>query len=306
MRIAFPPQLHVFVRDWLSANNILLKSPAGNVLIDTGYYLHQDLTLQLLASRAGLGPDGRLAQLVNTHCHSDHMGGNAAVQAKYRCPIAVPIGEAQFIDPWNPDGLWLTYAEQYAPPFRYDAVICDGDVNVWGDLEWEALAAPGHDMGALVYWNAQHRILISGDALWQHGFGIVFPPEMVPGSLPSARETLDRIAALDAAIVIPGHGEPFTDVRDALERSYSRLSAFEADPTRIARHIVKVMLTFNLLACREIAVADLPDYCERVPVFRELNRRFLSLQPGALSAWLVGELTRARVARVDGDKLRAA
>ena len=32
------------------------------------------------------------------------MGGNAAVQAKYRCTIAVPLGEARFIDPWDPNG----------------------------------------------------------------------------------------------------------------------------------------------------------------------------------------------------------
>jgi hypothetical protein len=36
-RAALPPQLHVFVRDWLSSNNILLKSPDGHVLIDSGY-----------------------------------------------------------------------------------------------------------------------------------------------------------------------------------------------------------------------------------------------------------------------------
>ena len=301
----FPPQLHVFVRDWLSANNILLRSAAGHVLIDTGYHLHQDLMLQLLSSRVGIGTDG-LAQLVNTHCHSDHMGGNAAVKGAYGCSISVPAGEAQFIDPWNPDGLWLTFTEQYAPPFMYDALIHHGDVNVWGDLEWEALSAPGHDMGALVYWNARHRILISGDALWQHGFGVVFPPEIDPRCLPSTRETLDRIAALDAAIVIPGHGEPFTDVRGALQRAYSRLAAFEADSTRIARHILKVMTTFMLLAHRKLALSELPHYCERVPVLADLNRRYLQLEPGALAEWLVAELVRAKVATQDGHWMHAA
>ena len=48
--IALPPQVHVFVRDWLSANNILLKSGDGHVLIDSGYIRHAPLTLALLAS----------------------------------------------------------------------------------------------------------------------------------------------------------------------------------------------------------------------------------------------------------------
>jgi glyoxylase-like metal-dependent hydrolase (beta-lactamase superfamily II) len=185
-------------------------------------------------------------------------------------------------------------------------VIRAGAVNLWGDLEWEAIAAPGHDMGALMYWNPEHRILISGDALWQHGFGIVFPPEMNPAALPAARATLDRIAALGAEVVIPGHGEPFSDVDAALQRSYARLAAFEADSTRIARHIVKVMLTFSLLASRQLALADLPPYCQRVPVLRELNDRYLRLEPAALADWLVQELTRAGVARADGGFLRAA
>ena len=35
-RVRLPLQMHVFQRDWLSANNVLLKSRDGHVLIDTG------------------------------------------------------------------------------------------------------------------------------------------------------------------------------------------------------------------------------------------------------------------------------
>jgi hypothetical protein len=55
MPVTLPPQIHVFVRDWLSSNNILLKSETGHVLIDSGYYLHAEHTLQLLRSKPGLG-----------------------------------------------------------------------------------------------------------------------------------------------------------------------------------------------------------------------------------------------------------
>src|SRR4051794_25566047 len=73
MTAALPQQMHVFVRDWLSSNNIVLRSDTGNVLIDSGHCVHAPLTLALLKSGQGLG-DAPLARLINTHCHSDHMG----------------------------------------------------------------------------------------------------------------------------------------------------------------------------------------------------------------------------------------
>ena len=97
---SLPSQLHVFVRDWLSSNNIVLKGNDGTIVIDSGYVRHVPLTLALVASRQGL--DGApLTLLVNTHCHSDHMGGNAALARAYGCPIAVPAGEAPHIACWD-------------------------------------------------------------------------------------------------------------------------------------------------------------------------------------------------------------
>ena len=87
--VRLPLQMHVFLRDWLSSNNVLLKGRDGAVMIDSGYGRHAPLTLALLASRRGL--DGApLIKLVNTHCHSDHIGGNAAIARAYGCPVALP------------------------------------------------------------------------------------------------------------------------------------------------------------------------------------------------------------------------
>ena len=287
-----PPQVHVFVRDWLSSNNVLLKSPAGHVLIDSGYARHASLTLALLSSARGLG-EQPLALLVNTHCHSDHMGGNAAVKARYGCPIAVPVGEAPVIDAWEEQTLLLGYTDQHAPRFAYDETIRPGETLSWGDLEWRAVAAPGHDMGALVFFNDAHGILVSGDALWQNGYGLVMPREVDPRALPAARATLETLASLDARIVIPGHGEPFTDVAAALERAFSRTDAFDADSLRVARHVLKVLLVFALLDRRRLALADLPAYMERVEIYRQFNALFFRRPPGKLADMLVDELLRA-------------
>jgi glyoxylase-like metal-dependent hydrolase (beta-lactamase superfamily II) len=292
-----PPQIHVFVRDWLSANNIVLKSPDGHVLIDTGYVRHAPLTLALLRSPRGLRDDP-LARIVNTHCHSDHMGGNAAIQRAYGCPIALPEGEAPLIERWDTKALWLDYAGQHADRFAVDEILRAGSTHVWGNLEWLALAAPGHDMGALVFFNVEHRILVSGDALWNNGFGLVMPRAIEPAAVPATRATLEMIAALDARIVIPGHGEVFTDVPGALERAYARIAAFEADDARVARHALKVLLTFHLLDRRGMPLAELPAYVERVAIYGDLNNACLNLSLGDLAELLVRELVRAGAVKI--------
>jgi len=297
-----PPQLHVFVRDWLSSNNIVLKGRDGAVVIDSGYVRHVPLTLALLASRQGL--DGApLAKLVNTHCHSDHMGGNAAIARAYGCPIALPASEAPLIEAWDTKTLLLDYADQYADRFVVDETLDAGATYVWGDLEWQALAAPGHDMAALVFYNPEHGILISGDALWRNGYGFVMPPEIDPDAMPATRATLEMLSTLDVRVVIPGHGDSFTDVEPALERAFKRLTAFEADSQRMARHALKVLLTFALLDRRQMRLADLPAYVDRVPIYRDFNARFFGLAPSELAATLVGELERVGAVRRSGDFL---
>lgn len=304
--LPFPPQLHVFVRDWLSANHVLLKSARdGHVIVDTGYVRHVPLTAALLASPRGLGPEP-LALIVNTHCHSDHIGGNAALQRLYGCRIAVPAGEAAHLDAWDGRALWLDYADQTAERFAYDEALRPGERHVWGDLGWDAIAAPGHAMGALCYYNAEHRLLISGDALWEHGFGMVMPQEIAPGALAATRATLDALAALNVRTVIPGHGEPFREVAAALDRAYRRVEAFEEDPARLARHALKVMLTFTLLDRRFLPLHALPAYVERVGIYREFNARYFRMPPAELAEFLVAELTRAGAVRIEDDTLLPA
>jgi len=300
-----PPQIHVFVRDWLSANNVLLKSRDGHVLVDSGYGRHAPLTLALRCTPRGLGAEP-LAWLVNTHCHSDHIGGNAALAGHYGCPIAIPEGEAAAVERWDGRALLLDYADQSVERFAFASAIVPGSNHVWGDLEWLALAAPGHDMGALVFYNPEHGILISGDALWQHGFGLVMPPEIDPAALPATRRTLEMLAALEVRTVIPGHGEPFSDVHAALDRAFRRLAAFEADPLRAARYALKALLSFTLLDRRRLPLAGMAEYVERVGVYRDFNARLFQLPPQRFADTLIAELVAAgAVRREDGWLLPA-
>jgi glyoxylase-like metal-dependent hydrolase (beta-lactamase superfamily II) len=298
-----PAGVRVLVRDWLSANNVLLLQPGCNVLVDTGYVSRAHEMVDKLRDPQLLG-DESLHLIANTHCHSDHMGGNALLARTYAAPIAVPAAEAPLIRNWDTRALWLDYADQRSERFDVSEELAAGAAYRWGGLDWQALAAPGHDMGALMFYCAAEGLLLSGDALWEDGFGIVMPDQ--PGALAAARGTLEQIAKLAVHIVIPGHGQPFTDCAGALQRSFARLRAFEADPPRLARHVLKVMLMFNLLERGRMPASTLAAYLNGIALYREYNALYFGLSAQALADLLVQELTRSGALRVSGAFLLPA
>ena len=115
-----PGTVRVIVRDWLNANNIVLLQPGHNVVVEIGYLSHAHHTLALLRQPQHLGAEP-LQLVVNTHCHSDHMGGNALLARTYGCPVAVPEGEAALIRNWDTRALWLDFADQRADRFAVGA-----------------------------------------------------------------------------------------------------------------------------------------------------------------------------------------
>lgn len=286
-----PQQIQVFERGWLSSNNILIADDDSYTLIDSGYVAHAAQTLLLLQHALRGKP---LARLINTHCHSDHMGGNAALARAYGCRTSIPVGEAPAIAAWDEARLMLGYTGQSAARFVYDDTIAAGDRLQLGGLDWEALAAPGHDMHALMFYSRAARILISGDALWENGFGLIFP-ELIgeEGGYAGTRATLEAISRLDIATVIPGHGAPFSAVARALDVAFQRLDAYERDPAKLARHGLKVMLSFSLMIQGRMALVDLPQFLADRPIYGDVNRRFLRLPDEELREYLVKDLERA-------------
>lgn len=299
----FPDSVRVVVRGWLNCNQVLLRSPGGHVLVDSGYAACAQETLARLRDPAVLG-DEPLAALVNTHCHSDHIGGNAAIARAYGCPVTIPRDEVPTIDDWAIQERWNAYVDQYAEPFAYQATIAAGESFRAAGREWQAHAAPGHDMEGLLFFDPVDRILISGDALWENGLGFVWPHEPPNPFVDAALEALDTIERLAPRVVIPGHGTPFTDVAAALGRARSRMAAFASDPQRTARHMMKVMFVFSLLHRGGIAVADADAYVAGVPCYRDLDERFLGEGLDGLGRRLVAGLEKAGTMAIEGGWVR--
>ena len=288
---ALPASIRVLVRGWLNCNSIVMLEPGDNLVVDSGYCTHREQTIELLASRFGLDRQP-LERLVNTHCHSDHMGGNAAIASAYGCRITIPAGEVKHVEPWTPQSVWMRQFDQRADPFHFDDTIAAGETFAGGGFEWEAHAAPGHDMDALMFFEPVNRILISGDALWENGMGFVWPGEGAGSAIAAARATLDRIENLAPAVVIPGHGEPFSDIARSIAAVRSKLDAFERDPAKNARHVAKVMFVFALLDRGSMPVDEVPQYLERVPCYGTLAESFLGQVPGDMAPWLLSDLEK--------------
>jgi glyoxylase-like metal-dependent hydrolase (beta-lactamase superfamily II) len=95
--------MHVLERGWLSSNNILFTSGEKTLLVDSGYCTHSAQTLLLV--EGVLGPRS-LDTLVNTHLHSDHCGGNSALQIRYPAMTTlIPPGQAAQVRDWDAEAL---------------------------------------------------------------------------------------------------------------------------------------------------------------------------------------------------------
>jgi len=299
--LALPPGVRVFERGWLSSNCVLLDGPEGAALIDSGYASHADQTVALLEQAL----QGRaLRHLLNTHLHSDHCGGNAALQARFPgVQTWIPPGQAEAARAWDEDALSFRATGQRCPRFAFDALLQAGHTLALGGREWQLHAAPGHDPHALLLYQPQQRVLISGDALWQNGFGVVFPELDGEPGFAEVAATLDCIEALSPHWVIPGHGAVIAGaaaVAQALARARSRLAQFASSPERHREYAIKVLLKFRLLEWQRIVLADFLAWAEGTPYLQQLHQRHGAGQP--LRAWVqqrIDALVQSQAARLE-------
>jgi glyoxylase-like metal-dependent hydrolase (beta-lactamase superfamily II) len=297
-----PQDILVFERGWLSSNNILLLGRDNTALVDSGYATHAPQTLAMVGSALG----GRaLDQLVNTHLHSDHCGGNAALQGRYPAlRTAIPPGLAESVRRWDVDALTYAPTGQTCPPFRFDALLQPGTEVQLGARLWQIHAAPGHDTHSVVLFEPEARVLLSADALWERGFGVVFPELEGVQAFDAVASTLDVIEALNPVVVIPGHGQSFTDLAAALAYARTRLQGFVADPARHLRHGVKVLLKFKLLEQQSMPVDDLHHWARTTRYFAQIYQQHFSNLD--FSRWvdeLLDDLVRVRAAARVGQKV---
>ena len=303
--VEFPPGMQVFERGWLSSNCVLFEDDNGATLVDSGYVAHAEQTLALVTRSLERHRTQRLRRVINTHLHSDHCGGNALLARRLRCEIVIPEGNSYGVRHWDQRFLTFEATGQRCDRFDFTDTISAGDILTLGGQEWEALAAPGHDVDSLMLHCEDEGILISGDAIWEDGCGAMFPtanPKTLDEDFSAAFETLELVESLDVRVIVPGHGRPFTDAEGALDRVRSRLRHLSSDPARNGLHVAKVLLKYRLLDDRRMSLETVRSMFRDVPAIAHANRD-IGLPSRVLADRTMEALVRVGAARREGDWL---
>lgn len=289
-------------RGWLSANNILIRGEGPTALVDSGYSSHAPQTLALVAATLA---DAPLDLLLNTHLHSDHCGGNAELQQAYPAlRTLIPPGQAASVTKWDPVALTFEPTGQTCPRFTHQGVLTPGTSIRLGSLNWDIHAAKGHDPHSIILFQEEHRLLISADALWENGFGIVFPELEGVSAFDEVADTLDLMEALAPKTVLPGHGQVFKDVSGALARARSRLDQFVSHPDKHRRHALKVLIKFKLLEWQSVSMDALLDWAIATSYFFNTMPEAVRVDRALTREWmgqLLTDLERSQALLRSGD-----
>lgn len=183
---------------------MLYHENGDSIIIDPGCYeKYEEEELAGFIESNGL----KVRQLINTHCHIDHVLGNAFVKNRYGVKLYIhPIDEAT-----------LRAVKTYAPLYGFhrfqesepDAFLNEGDQITLGDSVFDIVFVPGHCPGHIALINHQQHFVIGGDVLFD---GSVGRTDLPGGDMDTLIESIhSKLFTLpDNYIVHCGHGPSTT------------------------------------------------------------------------------------------------
>lgn len=177
------------------------------VLVDAGVGEPQHLAeLRRALHEAG----ATLDTLVITHAHADHAAGAPVIQAEWPGARVVKY-------PWPElDERYPVAAEPLSDLQRIPA----------GDGELVVIHTPGHSPDHVCLWHEASRTLFGGDLLIDGGTVVI--PASRGGRLSDYLCSLERVLALDPAVVLPGHGAPIERPADLIRGNLTHRARREA------------------------------------------------------------------------------
>jgi glyoxylase-like metal-dependent hydrolase (beta-lactamase superfamily II) len=299
---ASPPELPLDLPGWVlwqqrpfpDANLLLLTGPRA-AMVDTGFVGHAEDTATWARAYAP-----RLDLVVNTHWHSDHVGGNALLQSA-GAGIAAGAVEAESVNRRDPGCCVAEYLDQPVAPYTVDQSLTDGDVLRLGEADWEVVATPGHTPGHLCLWQPDEKLLVVGDALSTYDVGWVNLALDGPEAAATALESLQRLTDLNPRVILPAHGPLPAEPGAVLVAAHRRAQRLVDDPHGAVWYGARRIFAFALMIRGGIPTDEIESYLLRRHWLIDAARQ-LDLNADALAAELVdGMLTSGAITVQDGQ-----
>jgi glyoxylase-like metal-dependent hydrolase (beta-lactamase superfamily II) len=269
-------------------------------IIDSGFCTHANQTVLLLKSFLHQFQHLSTRNLFNTHLHSDHCGGNHALEQQFSLTCFVPEAEFLPVSQWDVEALGFEELGQPCPNFTAHQSLVPGESINIGAYQFEIHATPGHHPKSILLFEPHFSLLISADVLWENGFGAIFSGITDPSGFLEQRESLKLIEHLHPKIILPGHGQPFTDVQTALKSAFSRLDYLEANPDRNAHHVAQVLFKFMLMFEHQITFELAQRWFQKTPIIQKAASH-LSLSTEELMTHTMRFLQQAGVMKVQDN-----
>lgn len=197
--------VHHFEFSPIMENTYLLFNETGDCLIiDPGCYdEREERYLKHFITEHRLQP----RQLLNTHCHLDHVFGNRYVHETWGLELYIHPDEKIVLDYAPMAGeRWNLPFRNYSGPLHY---LRAGDIVRLGADELKVIEAPGHSPGHICFYCEAQQFVIGGDVLFRRSIGRTdLPGGNHTQLLNSIRTQLFTLP--DSVRVYPGHGESTT------------------------------------------------------------------------------------------------
>lgn len=197
---------------WQSASenncNSFFIDGSKKILIDPGHrHLFQHVRRGL--ERVGIAPEQIDAVLV-THGHPDHLetAGSFGPSARW----AMSRIDYDFV-------LQYLGARAEIPPPAF--FLQEGDLAI-GDTALQVILTPGHSPGSVCLYWPQKKVLFTGDVVFSQSIGRT---DLPGGSGKQLKESITRLAELDADILCPGHGDVVTG-RENVKKNFKMIKEF--------------------------------------------------------------------------------
>ncbi len=215
---------------WGKVNTYLIEGKSRALLIDTGYG-NADIKsyVESLTDRP--------LQVMNTHYHGDHSGGNRQFEEIW-------IGTNEVSSDLPPD------EEQYilepcayvanSGPYRF-RFLKDGDKISLGERELVVVEIPGHTKGSIAILDQTSKLLFSGDAILKRVLFVSGLP------LAAYYRALKRVNTMDFVDIYSAHWpEPLG--RDFIGKMMALLRDFDHERSESAPWNVPMFDALNMFA----------------------------------------------------------